>query len=326
MVSKQLINLKLKKCAEVISEKFCASCKSYSTKTYLQHIGTSQASGEEQYKAGQTFVHKILAYRGVVLHPWNVHVYERNSQEASSKKDAEKLLPKLNTDTYYQVLMDSRDLKNNQNILPNDGITFLHKETSDRNKCLYSVPGVDYVSHVDIIPYKSAEDIPVHHDLYNEFLTTDSESKEVKGTEVLENWQKVHQISLEVDKVHKETTKNFRVTVIPFFLGMKQTISTQACDYWWRYTIRIENLSSTPATLRERHWQIVSNGSVKTVRGRGVTGSEPILSEERPVFQFSSHISLQSPNGTVWGSFRLEQEDGKQFEAGIPAFALESKL
>lgn len=106
---------------------------------------------------------------------------------------------------------------------------------------------------------------------------------------------------------------------------MKQT-SAQACDYWWRYSIRIENLGHKTACLRERHWQIVSNGSVKTVRGKGVTGQEPMLTKEQPVFQFSSHISLQSPSGTVWGKFRLEEDDGKQFDAGIPAFALESKL
>lgn len=41
----------------------------------------------------------------------------------------------------------------------------------------------------------------------------------------------------------------------------------------WRYSIRIENLSNQPVTLRERHWRIFSQtGSFEIVRGKGVVG------------------------------------------------------
>lgn len=73
--------------------------------------------------------------------------------------------------------------------------------------------------------------------------------------------------------------------------------------YWWRYSIRIENLNSEqPVTLRERHWRIFSlSGTLETVRGNGVVGQEPRLSKESPAFQYSSHISLSSSSGHMWG-------------------------
>ena len=41
----------------------------------------------------------------------------------------------------------------------------------------------------------------------------------------------------------------------------------------WRYSIRIENLSKEPVSLRERHWRIFSQaGTFETVRGKGVVG------------------------------------------------------
>lgn len=78
--------------------------------------------------------------------------------------------------------------------------------------------------------------------------------------------------------------------------------------------------------LRERHWRIFSlSGTLETVRGRGVVGQEPVLSPRLPAFQYSSHVSLQAPSGHMWGTFRMEREDGHMFDCRIPPFSLESK-
>ena len=61
------------------------------------------------------------------------------------------------------------------------------------------------------------------------------------------------------------------------------------------------------------------------VRGRGVIGREPVLSKWQPAFQYSSHVSLQSPSGHMWGTFKMEREDGFTFDCRIPPFSLESK-
>ena len=88
----------------------------------------------------------------------------------------------------------------------------------------------------------------------------------------------------------------------------------------------MENLGEHTVTLRERNWRIFSlSGTLETVRGRGVVGEEPILSRQRPSFQYSSHVSLQAPSGHMWGTFRMERDDGFMFDCRIPPFSLESK-
>lgn len=88
----------------------------------------------------------------------------------------------------------------------------------------------------------------------------------------------------------------------------------------------MENLGEKRVQLRERHWRIFSlSGTLETVRGRGVVGQEPVFSQEHPAFQYSSHVSLQAPSGHMWGTFRMEREDGYTFDCRVPPFSLESK-
>lgn len=97
-------------------------------------------------------------------------------------------------------------------------------------------------------------------------------------------------------------------------------------SFQWRYCIRLENLGELSVQLRERHWRIFSlSGTLETVRGRGVVGQEPILSPRLPAFQYSSHVSLGATSGHMWGTFRMEREDGHTFDCRIPPFSLESK-
>lgn len=70
--------------------------------------------------------------------------------------------------------------------------------------------------------------------------------------ETLKAWQKKNHTFLELSDVHIETTNSIRVTVIPFFMGKKD--SPSASVYWWRYCIRLENLGELSVQLRERHW------------------------------------------------------------------------
>ena len=68
-----------------------------------------------------------------------------------------------------------------------------------------------------------------------------------------------------------------------------------------RYNIRLECLNGERLVLRERHWRIYSvSGTLETVKGRGVIGQEPVFSPAQPAFQYSSHVSLQSPSGHMW--------------------------
>uniref|UniRef100_A0A6A7FU64 Polymerase delta-interacting protein 2-like isoform X1 n=2 Tax=Hirondellea gigas TaxID=1518452 RepID=A0A6A7FU64_9CRUS len=230
--------------------------------------------------------------------------------------------------TYYQVLIDSRDcqfLKYTKKA-QTEAVTFLGNQ--DNGRTLYAVPGLDYVSHEDIIPYTAVDQRPIHHELFYKFLKrVPDKDPPYEARDTLELWQKRNHPWLELSDVHKETTEGVRVTVIPFYMGCREAHSPQSNDvYWWRYCIRLENLGESTVQLRERHWRIFSlSGTLETVRGRGVVGSEPILTKRDPAFQYSSHVSLQSPSGHMWGTFRMQRDDGHVFECRIPPFSLESK-
>ncbi|KAM7360487.1 DNA polymerase delta interacting protein 2 isoform 2-T3 [Cochliomyia hominivorax] len=237
-------------------------------------------------------------------------------QDTSNNKEV-----KGKVHTFYQVLIDSRDCPYIR--AQTEAVTFLGNQ--DSNRSLYAIPGLDYVSHDDIMPYSSAEKNPLHHELFDKFLThVPDKQPSFEAKDTLKTWQEKNHPWLELSDVHKETTENIRVTVIPFYMGCRETPSSSV--YWWRYSIRLENLGMASVQLRERHWRIFSlSGTLETVRGRGVVGQEPILSPRLPAFQYSSHVSLQAPSGHMWGTFRLEREDGHMFDCKIPPFSLESK-
>lgn len=92
--------------------------------------------------------------------------------------------------------------------------------------------------------------------------------------------------------------------------------------YVFAYTITIENVGTVAAQLISRHWIITDAGDeVQEVRGLGVVGHQPLLQPgER--FEYTSGCQLDTPVGTMRGSYQMTAEDGTQFEACIPEFTL----
>ena len=113
-------------------------------------------------------------------------------------------------------------------------------------------------------------------------------------------------------------TQGIRITVKSRFLHEQSSAGRWA----FAYTVRIENVGTIPAQLRSRHWIIVDgNGKREEVRGDGVVGNQPIL---RPgeKFEYTSGAVLQTPHGSMHGTYRMVLEDGRQFDAEIAAFSL----
>ncbi|XP_067015302.1 polymerase delta-interacting protein 2 isoform X2 [Anabrus simplex] len=308
------------------------SCRVYTIQVVnyarLAEVGRLETpKSQGKYDTGQLFLHRVFGYRGVVLFPWLARVYDRDipnkresNQEESNFNHVGKEV-KGRTHTFYQVLIDSRDCPYIR--AQTEAVTFLGNQESSRS--LYAIPGLDYVAHEDILPYTTTEKQPLQHELFDKFLMYYPDKDPPFGAqETLRAWQKKNHPWLELSDVHKETTENVRVTVIPFYMGCRESQSTSV--FWWRYCIRLENLGELTVQLRERHWRIFSlSGTLETVRGRGVVGQEPVLSSSQPAFQYSSHVSLQAPSGHMWGTFRMEREDGYTFDCRIPPFSLESK-
>ena len=92
--------------------------------------------------------------------------------------------------------------------------------------------------------------------------------------------------------------------------------------YVFAYTITIENVGTVPAQLISRHWVITdANSRVQDVRGLGVVGQQPLL-KPGETFEYTSGCQLDTPVGTMRGSFQMTAEDGTQFEAEIAEFTL----
>ncbi len=92
--------------------------------------------------------------------------------------------------------------------------------------------------------------------------------------------------------------------------------------YFFSYTITIENHGTSSAQLMTRHWIITdAHGKVQEVRGDGVVGEQPVLAPGAR-FRYTSGALLETPVGTMQGSYRMVADDGHGFDAEISAFRL----
>ena len=92
--------------------------------------------------------------------------------------------------------------------------------------------------------------------------------------------------------------------------------------YVFSYTITIRNEGQVPARLLTRHWVITdANGKVEEVRGDGVVGEQPYLKPGQG-FRYSSGAVIETPVGSMQGSYQMVADDGEQFDAPIAPFRL----
>ncbi len=88
------------------------------------------------------------------------------------------------------------------------------------------------------------------------------------------------------------------------------------------YTITIRNTGSLAAKLLTRHWIINdANGNVQEVHGEGVVGEQPYLLPNES-FEYTSGTVIETPVGSMEGSYQMITDDGFAFDANIPAFTL----
>lgn len=92
--------------------------------------------------------------------------------------------------------------------------------------------------------------------------------------------------------------------------------------YVFAYHITITNIGHQSARLLNRHW-IITDGEarVQEVRGEGVVGEQPYLAPGES-YEYTSGTVLETPVGSMQGSYGMVRDNGEKFDAPIPAFTL----
>jgi ApaG protein len=93
----------------------------------------------------------------------------------------------------------------------------------------------------------------------------------------------------------------------------------------FQYTVRITNQGSETVQLVSRHWYITDAlDHVQEVQGPGVVGEQPVLSPGQS-FKYSSWCPLQTPTGSMHGTYQMVGPDGSQFDIEIAPFGLRAR-
>jgi ApaG protein len=92
--------------------------------------------------------------------------------------------------------------------------------------------------------------------------------------------------------------------------------------FLFTYTVRISNEGPHPAKLVSRHWIITdANGEKEEVVGEGVVGQQPLV-EPGESFEYTSFCILETPHGSMRGTYQMVRDDGSSFDAEIAPFSL----
>lgn len=92
--------------------------------------------------------------------------------------------------------------------------------------------------------------------------------------------------------------------------------------YFFSYTVTIKNVGKILAKLISRHWVITdANERIEEVRGLGVVGEQPRLKTNES-FEYTSGTIINTPVGTMYGTYQMVADNGYEFDAEIPMFSL----
>ncbi|MCW8830779.1 MAG: Co2+/Mg2+ efflux protein ApaG [Gammaproteobacteria bacterium] len=117
-----------------------------------------------------------------------------------------------------------------------------------------------------------------------------------------------------------DNPNKINVEVLPAYLADQSDPSND--HYVFSYTVTIRNNGDHPARLLRRHWIITDgDGQVQEVHGEGVIGEQPHIQPGKD-FIYTSGTFMNTPVGTMRGSYQMITDAGETFEADIPDFTL----
>lgn len=92
--------------------------------------------------------------------------------------------------------------------------------------------------------------------------------------------------------------------------------------WFFLYTVTLSNQGSETVQLESRHWIITDGeGRVQEVKGPGVVGENPILAPGES-YRYTSGCALDTPFGSMHGTYQMTTTSGGRFDAEIAKFTL----
>jgi ApaG protein len=121
--------------------------------------------------------------------------------------------------------------------------------------------------------------------------------------------------------MYQAITHGIAVTVEPQYLADRS--EPEKRQFFWAYTVEIENRSIQTVQLKRRHWIITDGrGQEHKVSGPGVIGEEPVIAPGES-FRYTSGCPLDTPDGFMVGTYEMIGHSGERFTVAIPAFSLD---
>lgn len=115
-------------------------------------------------------------------------------------------------------------------------------------------------------------------------------------------------------------TREVEVSVESFFLESES--DPEQNRYSFAYRVQLKNLGRETVQLLSRHWIITDSiGKVQHVKGPGVVGEQPVL-KPGASYEYTSGSRLESPMGTMEGTYQMVTDEGENFDIRIPMFTL----
>ena len=120
--------------------------------------------------------------------------------------------------------------------------------------------------------------------------------------------------------MYSSVTEGIRVEVQPAYLPEQS--DPMHDRYTFAYRITIKNESDVAVQLVARHWHIFDgDADPREVEGPGVVGEQPLIPPGSS-HCYTSGAVLNSPLGSMKGSYTMIRSDGSSFQAQIPKFEL----
>jgi ApaG protein len=122
----------------------------------------------------------------------------------------------------------------------------------------------------------------------------------------------------------KEKLKDIEIQITTKTQYLSDQSSPETQRFLWSYDIIILNQSDEMIQLLNRYWKITDmRGKIEEVRGPGVIGLQPLIKPGKE-FAYSSYCQLTTPQGTMEGSYEIQDMDEKHYLVDIPKFVLAS--